>query len=533
MKNVVVLVDGTWNDTGKDGQKRSLSTNVVWLKDLCVDDKVTQVVWYTPGIGTDGWIDKTLGGAFGYGLTRRICEAYMKASEMYDPGDKLYFCAFSRGAYTVRTAADMIAKIGLVDLTDVKERQKAKLCKKIFDVYTGKSEPSFVSNLNFYNAQTTGAAPGSTKIEFVGVWDTVGTAGVPGHYRILNMFDGVSNKHNWGNTQLDEAVQHGRHAVGMDEMREAFVPAFWTDKNKNIVNDKRVVQLWFSGVHSDVGGGYENRDLGNISMAWMVEEAQKLGLLLVKNPERPIPPERAMGSVNDSLQSVFKRMWTRPRGVPNVMDKKNKALFHPSVLRRYNHNESPSVPSWNAAPLSIGQSLTQIAWANKRWTPLGIFVEPNQTYTISAKGTWNDGGRVFSPGGVWKNKADMPGSRLLDVHKLVNGISNIATWNRTGDEYRRVWGAWRAPNSKPFMLIGVIADRFGVRETTDPGGDPEKKVILPDQHTQFEIGDSVAVGPGTSVQTERGGYLYCFPNDVWSFYSNNSGSLSVTIRRDA
>ena len=126
MKNVVILVNGTWNDDGTDFQKRDDLTNVVWLKDICLDDNVTQSVWDTDGVGTGNFFEKAIGGALGFGLTEDICEAYRAACERYEPGDLLYFFGFSRGAYTVRTVADMIAKIGLADLSSIVAKNSKK-----------------------------------------------------------------------------------------------------------------------------------------------------------------------------------------------------------------------------------------------------------------------------------------------------------------------------------------------------------------------------------------------------------------------
>ena len=528
MKNIVILVNGTWNDSGSDNQERSLLTNVIWLQDLCVDDKVNQFVWYTDGVGTGNLLDKAVGGALGFGLSKDICAAYRAVCKIYELGDQIFFFGFSRGAYTVRTAADMIAEIGLADLKPLNKSEKEEIafCEDLFAVYRKKKKISDIEDVKFFNSNTSETVKGSTPIRFVGVWDTVGTAGIPDHYRLLNMLDGISKKHNWANTQLSPTVAHGRHAVAMDEWRESFVPAFWTTEDGAIANNDRIKQLWFSGVHTDVGGGYENRDLGNISMAWMAEEAEGQGLILKENPTRPIPAQRAMGVVNDSLQSVFKRMWTRPRGIPNVFDPANAELFHPSVIKRYNDPESPSIPSWSAEDLAIGKAAERVAWAKDRWTPLGIFIDPTKTYEIAADGNWKDKNREYDPAGKWLNQPNTTGlAGYIDFHKIPNALSWLAKRNRDSSQYRRVLGAWRVPSSKPFMLMGVVADGRGVRSNANG--------ILPEAHTQFEIGHGTSIGVGKDVEVKRGGYLYCFPNDVWSMYSNNSGHMNISITRNA
>ncbi len=519
MKNIVILVNGTWNDD--DNQERSLLTNVVWLRELCIDEPGVQEVWYTDGVGAGGVVDKALGGAFGRGLKKGICAGYRAASEKYEQDAKIYLFGFSRGAYTVRTIADMIAQIGLVDLTDVPKEDRDAVCALLYDVYRGKKDVNSIGEKTFFNAANAKVAAGTTPIHMVGVWDTVGTAGIPDHYVTLNVLDWVSKGHNWANTQISDVVQNARHAIAMDEARESFVPAFWTDEKGEMLNTKRVKQLWFSGVHTDVGGGYEHRDLGNIAMGWMTTEAKNLGLLLDPDPKRPIPEDRALGVVNDSMTSVFKKMWSRPRGVPNVSDPKNKELFHPSVLRRYEHKERATIPNWEAPDLKQGDTVHRVAKAAKRWNPMGVFVEPTDTLNITAEGVWYDLTREYTPDGTWLNQPTGIGARALDAHHIPNMVAGVARWLRRSKPYRRVPGGWRDPESKPFMLMGVVADGRGVRDLDG--------AILPDAHTKFEIGNGVRIGARTDHPLKRGGYLYCYPNDVWQFYDNNSGELDISI----
>ena len=523
MKNVVILVNGTWNDD--DNQERSLLTNVVWLRELCECAAISrddQVVRYMDGVGSGGFVDKALGGVFGRGLKDGICAAYQSASEEYAVGDKIYFFGFSRGAYTVRTAADMIASVGLVDLSGVADPEKRKeICQTLYKVYKKEANVSEIGAIPFFNADTPQDAVGRTEIHLVGVWDTVGTAGIPDHYRILNAFDGVSKGHNWANMLLSDVVQNGRHAIGMDEYRESFVPAFWTDENGDMINDARVKQLWFSGVHTDIGGGYEHRDLGNIAMGWMTKEATGLGFLVDPDPARPIPKDRALGVVNDSMTSVFKKMWSRPRGVPNLSDKANKALFHPSVLARYSNDERASIPDWAANEMTEGQEVKRVAKAAKRWSPMGVFLEPDKTYEIAAQGVWHDLKRDYGPDGEWINQPSGFMGKLLDAHVFPKAIATVARQLRRNAPYRRVPGAWRIPESKAFVLMGVVAGGRGVQSI--------EGVTLAKPHTTFEIGKGVRVGAGTAHPIEKGGYLYCFPNDVWQMYHNNNGELDVTI----
>ena len=144
------------------------------------------IIWMV--VGTHGLVDKAVGGAFGLGLKRDIQKAYLFCAQNYTPGDRLFFFGFSRGAYTVRTAADMIATVGLANLKGITGDPAEAVMDRLYDLYRKKSDTSSVEDLTFHNAASASEAPGTTEIHFVGVWDTVGTAGIPDQYGILDSF---------------------------------------------------------------------------------------------------------------------------------------------------------------------------------------------------------------------------------------------------------------------------------------------------------------------------------------------------------
>jgi len=108
-----------------------------------------------------------------------------------------------------------------------------------------------------------------TPIEFVGAWDTVGALGIP------VPFWGTLNEQEFlfHDTEPSKIVQHARHAVSIDENREDFAPVLWSDK-PNV----DVLQVWFAGVHTDIGGGYRERGLTDCATQWMMSQAKKFGL---------------------------------------------------------------------------------------------------------------------------------------------------------------------------------------------------------------------------------------------------------------
>lgn len=262
-KRLIICCDGTWNEPDKN------PTNVVKLVRAIkpVDSAgMHQVVFYDQGVGTQGGVDKYLGGAFGKGVRRNILEAYRFLVHNYSQDDEIYCFGFSRGAYTARALVGMLNATGLIEkdeLTELPEVYKyyrthpeKRLGKKYIDNYR-------------------------PKVTMIGVWDTVGALGAPtpllGRFtkRMVSFFD----------TRLSPFVKNAFHALAIDEQRGPFQPDLWTGK---ITPNQTVEQVWFAGVHSDVGGGYRETGLSDISLKWMMEKAEQLGLEfdsnLVDNP---------------------------------------------------------------------------------------------------------------------------------------------------------------------------------------------------------------------------------------------------------
>lgn len=241
----------------------------------------------------------------------------------------------------------------------------------------------------------------------------------------------------------------------------------------------------------------------NIAMGWMTKEAVDLGLLVDPDPARPIPKDRALGVVNDSMTSVFKKMWSRLRSVLIVSDKANKSLFHPSVLARYSHKDRASIPDWAVEKMIEGKEVKRVAKATKRWSPMGVFLEPDKTYEILAQGVWHDLKREYGPDGEWINQPSGFMGKLLDAHIFPKAIATVARQLSRNAPYRRVPDAWRIPESKEFVLMGVVAGGRGVQS--------KDGVTLAEPHTTFEIGKAVRVGAGTAHPIDKGGYFILFP----------------------
>lgn len=270
-KNIVVLCDGTWNRADQ-----RYPTNVEKFRDAAVDQPGRQVVRYVRGVGTDSSVfDKFFGGAFGFGLSARLMKAYRHVVENYVDGDRIFLLGFSRGAYTARSAAGMIRNVGVLKpgfRDDSHYRQAMTIYR---DRKSTALEPDGDEAVRFRAAHSF-----SPQIEFVGVWDTVGALGIPlGGLRGLNF---INRRWQFHDTKLSSTILAGYHALAIDERRGPFKPTLWdlSDKARAGGVQQRVEQVWFTGVHSNIGGGYADAGLSDITLNWMAGKAYGHGVLL-------------------------------------------------------------------------------------------------------------------------------------------------------------------------------------------------------------------------------------------------------------
>jgi hypothetical protein len=267
MKRLVVCCDGTWNKP--DNQT---ITNVEKIARTVQSDPgatggTHQLVYYVSGVGGSYAADRLLGGAFGFGLFHNVIACYRFLAQNYEPGDEIFVLGFSRGAYTARSVAGMVGRVGLLTkLSLVEERlpaavhmyQRTDLPQGAF----GESVDEFKHDHCF-----------PAEVDFLGVFDTVGALGVPGFMRHAPRFHDV---------QLSAQVLRARQALAIDETRMKFAPSFWeapSDPSGASTDDARVKQVWFEGAHSDVGGGYRETGLSDTTLLWMAREAHEAGLV--------------------------------------------------------------------------------------------------------------------------------------------------------------------------------------------------------------------------------------------------------------
>ncbi|MBY5991838.1 DUF2235 domain-containing protein [Ferrimonas balearica] len=305
MKNIVICADGTWNGPEADSALDT-ATNVLKLSRAVAPQDGqgnAQVVFYDWGVGADG--QPLTGGAFGRGLNKNIVDAYRFIVQNYDPGDHLYLFGFSRGAYTVRSLAGLIYNCGVL------QRIHANRIVDAFELYkdrnTHPQDPRAMLFRSHY------AVKEEVRVRFLGAFDTVGALGVP-----LRMLGWLNEQHLFHDTELGPNVEVARHALSLDERRKDFAPALWEPKE-----GVDLKQVWFAGVHSDVGGGYHRPPgagrLSDIPLGWMAREAQKAGLeveshLFAHLDEDPLAPQheeyngfyRLLGEHQRALESAHR-----------------------------------------------------------------------------------------------------------------------------------------------------------------------------------------------------------------------------------
>ena len=277
-KTWIVCIDGTWNQPGQrdkdpvSSQEEATPSNVVRTWEALADRALAQEFYYgsiapikpkilftgvdgeviyLAGIGTGGTVKhRLLEGATGTGTSERIRDAYRFLAERYHPGDRIFGFGFSRGAFAVRSLA------GFIELAGLPHEPRALKEEEVLDLYDAYMDAKPVDKAQH---GTVDAA-----IDFLGVWDTVGALAFG---RTLGSFHRISPAN----------VKRVAHALAIDEERERFEPAFW-ELSANART--RVDEVWFSGCHTNVGGGYVDANLSNIALFWMLQSARDAGLPL-------------------------------------------------------------------------------------------------------------------------------------------------------------------------------------------------------------------------------------------------------------
>ena len=364
-KNIIICSDGTGNTAIKDR-----GTNVFKLYEAIdlnghrTNPELTpQVALYDDGVGTESFLPlKLLGGAFGYGMKRNVLKLYTGLVRIYDPGDRIYLFGFSRGAFTVRTLAGFISKCGILDwnrlaTTDDMTKAVAAAYRTYREGYRtwlwrmlhAKSpldvRQAAERSIEEFKAGTKAL---DADIHFVGVWDTVDSVGGPFH--ISDVINAFIHRFKFPDYKLSTKIQHAVQALSIDDARAAFEPRLWEA-------DSNLEQVWFAGVHSNVGGGYPKQGMSLVTLAWMMQKASQRELRFLSDDHNRYWEH---GNVDDKLYDsraglgVFYR-W-KPRDMQGLWEKQKAGSLpkvHLSVLERIAHGTEGYAPGTLAPDVEV------------------------------------------------------------------------------------------------------------------------------------------------------------------------------------
>jgi len=280
-KNIIICCDGTGNEYCET------NTNIVRLFEIIEKNNPGQIAYYDPGVGTIGSraavtrigkkITRILGLAFGLGMTRNIEEAYEFLMDNFEDNDRIYLFGFSRGAYTVRAIGGLLLKCGLLHRNC---QNQIPYAMKIYREYKMAADNPIARGFRETFSRT--CIP-----YFIGVWDTVKATGLFKSYTFSDCF-------------LNKNIKFGYHALAIDERRSKFKQVPWNPAAEN----QTIEQVWFPGVHSDIGGGYPENGLSEIALKWMTDKAVVCGLKIDQEKYNFIAPD-----FRTNIHKSYKGWW--------------------------------------------------------------------------------------------------------------------------------------------------------------------------------------------------------------------------------
>ena len=317
MKKIAFCADGTWSHPQNSEAVSGVDTNVYKLYKALLTT-ATQCPRYDDGVGSGGsLISRLLGGAFGEGLFAKIKEGYTKIAHDYLDGDQIFLFGFSRGAYTARSVAGMLACCGLpATLTQ-------QAIDDAFDTY--RKTPQSAERAAAKAALKTNYGNRPVEIEMVGVWDTVGSLGIPS---LFEQVDPV--RYGFLDTTLSACVKSAYQAISIDERRKAFPPTLWDSEG---IPGQILEQVWFSGCHSSVGGGCKDDGLSNITLKWMLDRCALHGLEIDPDVQKMYESIDIAVNSLDEIEESWSVLW----GLPQSRTIPPNAFIAQSVAARLSH----------------------------------------------------------------------------------------------------------------------------------------------------------------------------------------------------
>lgn len=393
-KNIILCSDGTGNKGGYGHD-----TNVYKLyKSVDIHHpEYPQISYYDNGVGVQkNKFIRALTEAFGFGFEANVCDLYEFLIRNYEPGDVIYIFGFSRGAATVRAFTGLLYACGLVNRFDEQGKEKnsdtlkkdiAKAMKAYEQISTSR-QPA-----NDFKAQHALQHPqyvpeGNLPVRFIGVWDTVSALGFPRDWSIVfdwvfGLADNISDRiwpHNFYDYELNPTIENAYQALAIDDERKTFRPMVWDETANNFSGN--VEQVWFSGAHSNIGGGYPRTGLSDICMDWMLVRAKQHGLVLKPEMESKFKSDADIyDRLYDSRDGIGIYYRYQPRDIKALCQTrqgsnklKDQVKVHNSVIQRIEHRTAGYAPVYLPHQFDVVE------------TPLQSTVTPMQS--AQDKSTW-------------------------------------------------------------------------------------------------------------------------------------------------
>ncbi len=356
-KRLVVCCDGTWNSPDQDAP-----TNVTKLA-LAVARRdeagVEQRVFYHVGVGVKR-SERLRGGAFGRGLGRDVRDCYRFLVESFEPDDELFLFGFSRGAFTARSTAGLVRNCGIL------RRQHLDRLGEAYALYRSRGGHPRGMQAELFRRSFSH----EPRIHFIGVWDTVGALGIPlDRLRFLNPFIWRDQFHD---TDLSTKVDYAYQALAIDEKRWLFPPAMWT-RRPDASKEQTLEQVWFAGVHGDVGGGYPDPALAEIALLWMVDRARSGGLAFDPRYFSKVPPPPVH---LEDARAAGRYVAPAPDGCLH----ESRTGFYRLLPR---HIRRPGTEPGPDGEVAFGQSVSSSA---RRRLRTGVYAPPHLAQYIDADG---------------------------------------------------------------------------------------------------------------------------------------------------
>ncbi len=343
MKKIALFSDGTGNSSSNP-----LKTNV-WRMYQALDKSSNQIAFYDNGVGTSSFTPSALlGMAFGWGLARNVKQIYGFLCRTYEPGDEIYCFGFSRGAFTIRVLVGLIASQGIIDRRGRDEREIDRLVSCAYRQFRKDNfTPSFLSwflaplrDIGLYiwrkirrqarydkakNVRAEDGPDDAPLVKFVGVFDTVDAYGFPID-EITRAWDKVIWPLSAKDRNLSKRVGRACHALALDERRESFEPMLWNESEED---DRRIAQVWFPGVHTNVGGGYPDDGIAYTVLNWMLDESSRRnGLTYLTHERARYKPDPVSAPIYNNRSGVANLYRYAPRNLETLCRHQKPGLWN-------------------------------------------------------------------------------------------------------------------------------------------------------------------------------------------------------------